>query len=68
MKTTRHMELTIMQAGKNFKSNKLQRIFGRSKSISKDFVKHMDNWDERILDKCEELTVRAFMQKRTARQ
>ena len=62
-KTINHMELTIMQADKNPKSNRLQRIFGRSKSISKDFVKHMDNWDERILDKCEDLTVRFFMRK-----
>ena len=52
-----------MQAVKDFKSNRLQRIFGRSKSFSKDFVKHMDNWDERILDNCEELTVRFFMRK-----
>ena len=57
------MELTIMQADKNPKSNRLQRIFGKSKSILKDFVKHMDNWDERILDKCEDLTVRFFMRK-----
>ena len=60
-KATKHMELTIMQADKNFKSNKLQRIFGRSKSIPKNFVKHMNNWDEWILDNCEDLTVRFFM-------
>jgi hypothetical protein len=65
--TTRHKELTIMQAGKDFKSNRLQRIFGRSKSIPKNFVRHKNNWDERILDKCEELTARVFMRKTTAR-
>jgi hypothetical protein len=30
------------EAGNNFKSNRLQRIFGRSKSISKNFVRHMN--------------------------
>ena len=58
MKTTRHMELTIMPVGKKFKSNGLQRIFGRSNSISKDFVRHINNREEQILDKCEEITVR----------
>ena len=43
-KTTRLMGLTIMQASKNFKSQRLQRIFGRSNSISKTIVKHMNNW------------------------
>ena len=62
-KTINHMELTIMQEGKNSKSNRLQWIFERSESISQNFVKHMDNWDERILDKCEDLTVRFFMRK-----
>ena len=57
-KITRLTRLFIMQASKNFKSNKLQGIFRRSKSISKNFVKHMNNWDERILDNCEELSVR----------
>ena len=42
-RTTSHMELTIMQAGKNFKNNRLQRIFERSKSIPKNFVRHMNN-------------------------
>ena len=32
---TRLMGLTIMQASKNFKSNRLLRIFGRSNGISK---------------------------------
>ena len=45
-RTTSHMELTIMQAGKNFKNNRLQRIFERSNSILKTFVKHMNNWGE----------------------
>ena len=43
-KITRLMGLTIMQASKNFKSQRLQRIFGRSNSILKTFVKHMNNW------------------------
>ena len=43
-KITRLMGLTIMQASKNFKSNKLLRIFGRTNSISKTIVKHMNNW------------------------
>ena len=38
--------LTIMQASKNFKSNRLLRIFKRSNGISKSFVKHMNNWGE----------------------
>ena len=40
---TRLMGLTIMQASKNFKGNKLLRIFGRSNIISKTLVKHMNN-------------------------
>ena len=35
-KITILMGLTIMQASKNFKSNKLLRIFGRSNSIFED--------------------------------
>jgi hypothetical protein len=57
------MELTIMQAGKNFKSNKLQRIFERSKVFRIIFVKHLNNRDERIPNKCEGLTARFFMRK-----
>lgn len=38
------MGFTIMQAGKNFKSNRLERIFERSISIMKYFAKHMRNW------------------------
>ena len=37
------MGLTIMQASKNFKNNRLLRIFERSNSISKTLVKHMNN-------------------------
>ena len=43
-KTTRLIGLTIMQTSKNFKSQRLQRIFGRSNSILKTFVKLMNNW------------------------
>ena len=41
-KTMRLMGLTIMQASKNFKSNRLLGIFGRSNGISKTFVKYMN--------------------------
>ena len=41
-KITRLMGLTIMQASKNFKSNRLLRIFGRSNGISKTVVKYMN--------------------------
>ena len=40
--TTRLMGLTIMQASKNFKRNRLLGIFGRSNGISKTFVKYMN--------------------------
>ena len=36
------MGLTIMRASKNFKSQRLQRIFGRLNSILKTFVKLMN--------------------------
>ena len=45
-KITILMGLTIMQASKNFKNNRLLRIFERSNSISKTLVKHMNNWGE----------------------
>ena len=45
-KISRLMGLTIMQASKNFKNNRLLRIFERSNSISKTLVKHMNNWGE----------------------
>ena len=41
-KITRPMGLTIMQANKNFKSNRLLRIFGRSNSILKTIVKYLN--------------------------
>ena len=41
-KITRLMGLTIMQASKNFKSNRLLRIFGRSNSILKTIVKYLN--------------------------
>ena len=41
-KITILMGLTIMQANKNFKSNRLLRIFGRSNSILKTIVKYMN--------------------------
>ena len=43
-KITKLMGLTIMQESENFKSNRLLGIFGRSNSISKTIVKHMNNW------------------------
>ena len=42
-KITILMGLTIMQISKNFKSNKLLRIYGRSNTISKTLVKHINN-------------------------
>ena len=36
------MGLIIMQASKNFKSNRLLRIFGRTNGISKTSVKYMN--------------------------
>ena len=42
IKTTRLMGLTIMQASKNFKSQRLQRIFGRSNSILKTIVEYLN--------------------------
>ena len=41
-KITRLMGLTIMQANKNFKSNRLLRIFERSNSILKTIVKYLN--------------------------
>ena len=52
-KITRLMGLTIMQASKNFKSNRLLRIFGRSNGISKIGDIHESTADEWILGKCE---------------
>ena len=41
-KITRLMGLTIMQASKNFKSNRLLRIFERSNGILNTFVKYLN--------------------------
>ena len=41
-KTMRLMGLTIMQASKNFKRNRLLGIYGRTNGISKTFVKYMN--------------------------
>ena len=41
-KITRLMGLTIMQANKNFESNRLLRIFGRSNSILKTIVEYLN--------------------------
>ena len=38
------MGLIIMLVSKNFKSNRLLKIFGRSNIILNTFVKHMNNW------------------------
>ena len=64
---TRLMGLTI-KASKNFKSNRLLRIFERSNGISKSFAKHLISGVERILGKCEELSVGGIHVARTARQ
>ena len=42
-KITILMGLTIMQASKNFKNNRLLRIFERSNNSSKAYVKHLNN-------------------------
>ena len=41
-KITRLMGLTIMQVSKNFKSKRLQRIFGRSNGILNTFVIYLN--------------------------
>ena len=64
----RHMESIHNASRQVLQSNKLLRIFERSKSIPKNYVGHMNNWEERILDKCEEKLVRVFMQNKTTRQ
>ena len=67
-KITRLMGLTIMQVIKNFKSNRLLRIFGRSNGISKIGDIHESTRDEWILGKCEKLSVGVFRRQGTARQ
>ena len=51
-KITRLMGLTIMQAIKNFKSNRMLRIFGRSNDISRIGDILEPTGDDRILGKC----------------
>ena len=41
-KITILMGLTVMQASKNFKSNRRLRIFGRSNGILNTFVKYLN--------------------------
>ena len=49
-----------MQAIKNFKSNRMLRIFGRSNDISRIGDIHESTGDEWILGKCEKLSVGVF--------
>jgi len=60
-KITRLMGLTIMQAIKNFKSNRMLKIFGRSNDISRIGDIHESTGDEWILGKCEKLSVVVFI-------
>ena len=62
-KITRLMGLTIMQANKNFKSNRLLRIFERSNSILKTIVEYLNQLgmtgysvSARIIRRCIQLT------------
>ena len=64
----RDLRLIIMQVSKNFKSNRLFRIFGRSNGISRIGDIHESTGDEWILDKCDKLFEGVFMWQRTARQ
>ena len=67
-KITRLMGLTIMQVIKNFKSNRMLRIFRRSNGISRIRDIHASTGDEWILGKCEKLSVGVFRRQGTARQ
>ena len=67
-KITRLMGLTIMQVIKNFKSNRMLRIFGRSNGISRIRDIHASTGDEWILGKCEKLSVGVFRRQGIARQ
>ena len=60
-KINRLMGLTIMQAIKKFKSNRMLRIFERSNDISRIGDIHESTRDEWILGKCEKLSVVVFM-------
>ena len=66
-KITRFRGLTIMQASKNFKSNRLLRIFGSSDIILKIGDIHESTGEEWILVKCEKLFVGVFRLQRTTR-
>ena len=67
-KISRLMGLTITQVIKNFKSNRMLRIFGRSNGISRIRDIHASTGDEWILDKCEDLFEGVFVWQRTAGQ
>jgi hypothetical protein len=60
MNIARHMASTIMQTGKTFQSNKLQRILGRSNLYFEEFCETWTTGDERIHDKFENLFVGVF--------
>ena len=60
-KITRLMVLTIMQASKKFKNNRLLRIFHKNEWCYEDFCEvHESTEDERILDRCTKLSVGVF--------
>ena len=59
-KITRLMGLTIMQAIKNFKSNRMLMIFEISNGISRIGDIHESTGDEWILGNCEKLSVGVF--------
>ena len=55
------MVLTIMQASKKFKNNRLLRIFHKNEWYYEDFCEvHESTKDERILDRCTRLSVGVF--------
>ena len=68
-KITRLMGLTIMQANKKFKSNRLLRIFERSNSILKTIVEYLNQLGMTGYSvSARNLSVVVFMWQRTARQ
>ena len=67
--TTGLMGLIIMQASKNFKSQRPQRIFGGSNIILKTFVKHVNNQGMSGYSISARIYLKGvFMWQRTARQ
>ena len=55
------MVLTVMQASKKFKNNRLLRIFYKNEWYYEDFCEvHESTEDERILDRCTRLSVGVF--------